>query len=160
LLSVTEDRPVGRWGRTSSSNLLFLAFLGSLLHLILHFIEALCVGSTDEVGLHVINPTIWIHQVLIIFTLDLDNLHHDSIDHVDRLALDLFTLAILVTSLNLVHITLVIQVRVIQVVVIDCVRVTVQIVLRLAWLSVQNWTLSKVYVLLTKIIWIIIVFQT
>ena len=127
--SLKTDRGGKRVLKTCSSKLLVLTLLSSLLHLILHFIKALRVGGADEVGLHVVNSTTWIHQVLIIFPLDLNNLHHDSIDHVDRLTFNFLTLAILITALSLVHITLVIEVCVVQVVVIDCVSVAVQIIL-------------------------------
>jgi hypothetical protein len=41
------------------------------------------VGA-DEIRLHVVNTTFGIHQVLVRLAFDLNLLHHDAIDHVDR----------------------------------------------------------------------------
>jgi len=50
---------------------------------ITHLLEPLSVGSSDEVGLHVVDAPLWVHQVLVVFTLDLNHPHNDSVDHVD-----------------------------------------------------------------------------
>ena len=55
--------------------------------LVAHFLETLSVGSSDEVGLHVIDAPLGVHQVLVVFTLNLDHPHDNAIDHVDRLSL-------------------------------------------------------------------------
>jgi hypothetical protein len=49
---------------------------------IFHFFKALGISRANEVCLHVINPALWIHQVLLVFTFDLNHPHHDTINHV------------------------------------------------------------------------------
>jgi len=61
----------------------------------------LSIGSADEVGLHVVDSSLRIHQVLIVFTFDLDHPHHDAVDHVDRLTfLVAFTHIIIVACIT------------------------------------------------------------
>ena len=52
-----------------------------------HFFQALSVCSADKVRLHVVNPTLRIHQVLSVFTFYLDHAHDHAVDHVDRFAI-------------------------------------------------------------------------
>ena len=54
--------------------------------------------SAHEVGLHVVNPSIWIHKELVRFTFNLDLLHHHSVNHVDRLAF--FFIALLLITIE------------------------------------------------------------
>ena len=55
-------------------SLLLLAFI--------HAFKALRVCSANEVGLQIINLALWVHQVLLVFSLDLDHFHDDTIYHV------------------------------------------------------------------------------
>lgn len=52
-----------------------------------HFLESLGIGRAYEVGLHVIDPALGVHQVLLLLSLDLDHPHDHPIDHVDGLPL-------------------------------------------------------------------------
>ena len=68
---------------------------GSLLwflHVGAHLFKALRVGSADEIGLHVVNPALWVHQILVVLALDLNHAHHHAIYHVYGLALVIFSL--------------------------------------------------------------------
>ena len=85
-----------------------LAIIASLF--VAHFFETLRICGADKRRLHVVNAALWVHQVLVIFPLDLDHPHHYSVDHVDRLAFIIVTFGIfliLLSSLDvLVHIVL------------------------------------------------------
>lgn len=52
-----------------------------------HFTETVCVCGADKISLHVIDASLWVHQILTVFTLNLDHSHHNSIDHINRVAL-------------------------------------------------------------------------
>ena len=54
--------------------------------MLVQIFQALCVGSADEICLHVKDAPIRVHQVLSFFALDLDHAHDDAVDHVDALA--------------------------------------------------------------------------
>ena len=55
--------------------------------LLLHLVEALRVGvGAYKVSLHVEDAPLCIHKVLVRFTFNLNLLHDDTVDHVDRLA--------------------------------------------------------------------------
>jgi hypothetical protein len=54
---------------------------------LLQFFESLRVGSADEVGVHVENPPLGVHQVLLLLPLDLDQPHHNAVNHVHGLSL-------------------------------------------------------------------------
>jgi hypothetical protein len=58
--------------------------------LCLHLFQALCVSSADEVCLHVIDASLRIHQVLLVFALDLDHPHNYAINHIHRLTFFFF----------------------------------------------------------------------
>ena len=51
--------------------------------LVLHLIQSLCICGADKVGLHVVDATIGVHEVLIVLPLNLDDLHNNAINHVD-----------------------------------------------------------------------------
>ena len=54
--------------------------------IIIHFLETLSVGSSDEVCLHVVDPSLRIHQILLLLTFNLYHPHDNTIYHVDRLS--------------------------------------------------------------------------
>ena len=54
--------------------------------IIIHFLETLSVGSSDEVCLHVVDPSLRIHQILLLLTFNLYHPHDNAIYHVDRLS--------------------------------------------------------------------------
>lgn len=58
-----------------------------LLLLLVKLLDALRVGSSDEVCLHVVNFALRVHEVLLVLALDLDHAHDHAINHVDGLAL-------------------------------------------------------------------------
>ena len=58
---------------------LFILTVGS------HFFEPLCVRRSNEVGLHIVNSPLRVHQVLVLFSFNLDHAHDQTVDHVDRL---------------------------------------------------------------------------
>ena len=53
---------------------------------LIHFFETLSVGSPDEVRLHVIYPSLWVHQILLLLSFDLYHSHDNAINHIDRLS--------------------------------------------------------------------------
>lgn len=76
---------------------LILLGLGLIICVFAHFFEALGVGGADEVGLHVVDPALGIHEVLILLALNLDHAHDDAINHVNRLALFVLAFALTLT---------------------------------------------------------------
>ena len=66
--------------KSYSSSWILLAFL----LISTHFLKALSVCSADEICLHIVYTTLWIHQVLIVFSFYLDHAHDHAVDHVDR----------------------------------------------------------------------------
>ena len=85
---------------------LLLGQLGLLLAVGAHLFQSLCVCSADEVGLHVINATLWVHQVLVVFSFDLNHAHDHTVDHVDRLTLVFFTFSISISFISAIFYTL------------------------------------------------------
>lgn len=79
-----------------SSILIVLTLFTSIKMCSIVFIKTLCVCSSNEVGLHIENPASWIHQVLVTFSLNLDNSHDHSINHVNTLTFLLHVLALCV----------------------------------------------------------------
>ena len=67
-----------------------------------HFLQSGRICRPDKVGLHVVDATLGVHQVLILFTLDLDHAHDHPIDHVDGLALVVFLPVLLSGGLLLI----------------------------------------------------------
>ena len=57
------------------------------LAIVAHLFEALCVSCANEVGLHIVDASLWVHQILVILTFNLDHTHDYSVDHVDRFTL-------------------------------------------------------------------------
>ena len=53
-----------------------------LLFAFIHAFKALRVCSADEVGLQIVYLALWVHQILLVFSLDLDHFHDDAIYHV------------------------------------------------------------------------------
>ena len=66
---------------------LFILTVGS------HFFEPLCIGRSNKVGLHIVNSPLRIHQVLVLFSFNLDHAHDHTVDHVDRLTFFIFSVA-------------------------------------------------------------------
>lgn len=58
-----------------------------LLLVVSEVLQALSVGRSNEVGLHIVNPALGVHQVLLVFALNLDHPHNDAINHVNGLLL-------------------------------------------------------------------------
>lgn len=65
---------------------LFILTVGS------HFFEPLCVRRSNEVGLHIVNSPLRVHQVLVLLSFNLDHAHDHTVDHVDRLTFFIFSL--------------------------------------------------------------------
>ena len=64
-------------------SLLSLIVVLFLLLIIIHFFETLSVCCPDEVCLHIINPSLRIHQVLLLLSLYLYHSHNNTIYHID-----------------------------------------------------------------------------
>ena len=79
------------------------------MHVGAHLFKALRVGSADEIGLHVVNPALWVHQILVVLALDLNHAHHHAIYHVYGLALVIFSLGsflVVFYTLSVLHLIL------------------------------------------------------
>ena len=61
----------------------------------LHLFEFVCIGSANEVSLHVVDVAFGVHEVLLILSLDLNAAHHDIILDVNALFLFVATLKVL-----------------------------------------------------------------
>lgn len=55
-----------------------------------HLLKTLCVGRADKVSLHVVDATLWVHQILVLLAFNLNHTHYDTVNHVDGLALVVF----------------------------------------------------------------------
>lgn len=95
--------------------------------LVAHFFETLCIGRSDERRLHVINASLWVHKVLVIFAFDLNHPHHDSVDHVDRLALIVLAFSILVFAFDTLTILVHIVLNALPAVVVDALLTSLQV---------------------------------
>ena len=73
--------------------ILFILTVGS------HFFEPLCVRRSNKVGLHIVNSPLWVHQVLVLFSFNLDHAHDDTVNHVDRLTFFIFSLTFTTRSI-------------------------------------------------------------
>ena len=73
-----------------------------------HLFQTLSIRRANKVRLHVVNAALGVHQILILFTLDLYHAHHHAVDHVDRLTFILFTILIVLTNLILFTVLIVI----------------------------------------------------
>ena len=62
------------------------------------------ICSADEVGLHVEDPSLRVHQVLLFFTLNVNHAHDNSINHVDGLTLVCCVLSIHLLSGSRIYI--------------------------------------------------------
>ena len=62
------------------------------MHVGTHFLKALCVCCTNEVGLHVVDSSLGVHQILVILAFNLNHAHDNAIDHVDGLAFIILSL--------------------------------------------------------------------
>ena len=107
MLKITHILPSLRWLCSFSySSLLILTFLLVCTHLF----QTLRVSHSDIVSLHVIDPSIRVHQVLVVLALDLNHAHHHTIDHVNRLAFVLLAFCsffiVLDSFSKLVHVVL------------------------------------------------------
>lgn len=75
-----------------------------------HLFESLGVCCANEVGLHVVNASLRVHQILTFLPFDLDHPHHNTIYHIHRLAFVVLAIAsflIVFDSLTiLVHVVL------------------------------------------------------
>ena len=67
-----------------------------------HLLQTGRIRRSNEVSLHVVYATLWVHQVLIFLTLNLDHSHDHPIDHVDRLSL-VVLLPVLLSRRLLLH---------------------------------------------------------
>ena len=79
------------------------------MHVGAHLFKALRVSSADEIGLHVVNPALWVHQILVVLALDLNHAHHHAIYHVYGLALVIFSLGsflVVFYTLSVLHLIL------------------------------------------------------
>ena len=85
-LKIYEDPPPACRVTTSNSlhvvtsvcfRCLIVTLIGS------HLFQPLRIGRANEVGLHVVDAPLRIHQVLVVLALDLDHAHHHTVDHVD-----------------------------------------------------------------------------
>ena len=65
-----------------------------------HFFESLSVCGTDEVGLHVVNSALRVHQVLVVLSFDLNHAHDNAIDHVDGLTFIFFAFSSFLVSFD------------------------------------------------------------
>ena len=66
-----------------SSRTLILLVLALFLLISAHLFESLGLRRANKVRLHVVNTALRVHQVLVLFTLDLDHSHDDAIYHVN-----------------------------------------------------------------------------
>ena len=104
MLSVRLRVPLyRRW--MSDSLLLLLRFL----HVSAHFFKTLRVSSADEICLHIVNPALWVHQVLVVLALDLNHAHDYTVYHVYGLTLVIFSLGsflVVFYSFSVLHLIL------------------------------------------------------
>ena len=91
-----------------------------------HFLEALSVCSANEVCLHIVNAALWIHQVLIVLALYLDHTHDYAVDHVDRFAFVLLTVASLLVILDALLVLVEVVLNALSAIVINVIRVVLQ----------------------------------
>jgi hypothetical protein len=75
----------------------WLVFLGQFVLLEILLRVLVIRVCAHKVGLHVIDPAVWVHKELVRFTFNLDLLHHHSINHVDWLSF--FFIAFLLISI-------------------------------------------------------------
>ena len=66
-----------------------------------HLFEPLRIGGANEVGLHIVDAPLWVHQVLVVLAFDLDHSHDDTIDHVNGLAFVFLSLGPLIVLIVL-----------------------------------------------------------
>ena len=71
-----------------------------------HFFEALRVRCPNEVGLHVVDSALGVHQVLIVFAFDLDHAHDDAVDHVDGFTFVIVALTLVIHAVALLLVVL------------------------------------------------------
>lgn len=62
---------------------------------VLHLFKALGISCANEVSLHVVNTTLRVHQILLIFAFDLNHTHNNTINHVNRLSFFFLVLLLL-----------------------------------------------------------------
>ena len=74
--------------------------------ILLHLFEAFSVCCTYELGLHVVDFSLRVHQVLLLFALNLDHSHDDAVYHVHRLSFTIFAffLPVRILCLDLIFI--------------------------------------------------------
>ena len=53
------------------------------LTVVLHFFKTLGISRAYEVGLHVIDSALRVHQVLLVFPFNLDHSHNNAVNHVN-----------------------------------------------------------------------------
>lgn len=66
--------------------------------IILHLFKLVCIGSANEVSLHVVDVTLRVHQILLVFPFDLDAAHHYVVLYVDAFFLFITALEVLASS--------------------------------------------------------------
>ena len=87
-----------------------------------HLFESLSVCSANEVGLHIVDSPLRVHQVLIILTFNLNHPHNNSVNHI-------YWFAFFFTFQSLIFILFAINFLVLDVIVIIILRLTVHIIL-------------------------------
>jgi hypothetical protein len=55
----------------------------TVLGVVLHFFKTLGISRAYEVGLHVIDSALRVHQVLLIFPFNLNHSHDNAVNHVN-----------------------------------------------------------------------------
>lgn len=69
-----------------------------------HLFQPLRIRRPNEVRLHVINPPLRVHQVLVILPLNLYHAHDHAINHVDRLSFIILTFAFAARGISLFNV--------------------------------------------------------
>ena len=81
-----------------------LLSISLLLFPFVHTFKTLRVCSSNEVGLQVVDLPLWVHQVLLVLSLDLDHFHDHTVYHIHRLSI--FFILVFVLWLDLVSLLL------------------------------------------------------
>ena len=106
-----------------------------------HLTEAFGIGRAYKIGLHIVDAALRIHQVLTIFSLNLDQSHHDTVNHVHRIAL-FFTLLFVIIPVNLSRISIFAAVQTLSIlveIILNFLCVIVRDLFKIDWLLIIIW---------------------